>query len=53
LIEHAPDNRRPFFLYEEQEIAVGEMHRLVFNITVSVQDEIRRRSIRRSRKKPK
>ena len=42
---------------EEQEIAVGEMHRLAFNITVSVQDEIRRRSIRRrrsrSRKKPK
>lgn len=35
---------------EERTIAVGEIHRLAFNVTVSVQEEIRQRLLRKSRR---
>jgi len=38
---------------EERTIAVVEIHRLAFNITVSVQGEIRQRLLRKSRRQKK
>jgi hypothetical protein len=37
---------------EEMEVAVAEIHRLAFNVTVAVQEEMRQRRSRKKKKKP-